>query len=223
MKVAITKKGKCFDAVDYDYFSTCKKDNLKEKLFAVLDIDYVRSVDANTNRSAGGTLSLIYNSVYTPLFNFRIDNYDISEEMIGRWCLVPYKEVHNNGTLTGNKVVFEAGCMVTDRNTKISRICYFEGEEKGHTWNEKSIATSFVNYLNKLVQFESLEDYITYEEAFQKGNWENKDVCVKILELAKVIELYKKYYEINRALNITHEMEELINKRIKSLINDTEH
>ena len=199
--VVITKIGKCFD-IAYNY----SKGDAINNLFAVLDIDYVGKY---AGISKDGTLSLLFNEEHSPSSGFKTKNYKFSKRMTGSYW-------HKDGF----GKVFEAGCLVKDRNSNISHMCYFSGGDFTNSWCSESIANGFVNFLNKLVQFESLEDYITYEEVHKDEEWGNKDVCDKILELAKVIELYKKYHEINRALSITHEMEDLINRRIKFLLKD---
>ena len=193
MRIAITNIGKCFKVSNQD-----PDQNEIDDLFAVVEITYTG------NNS--GSLSIVYYD--GPYKSFGYENYEFPYEMTGNFW-------HVEGF--GKK--FEASCEVKDKGKNTSYICYFIGGDFTNSWCSKSIAWGFVNFLNKLVQFECLEDYKKYEEANNNNAWINKDVCDKILELAKVIELYKKYYEINRALSITHEMEELINKRLRYIIN----
>lgn len=195
---AITKIGKCFELASDDL----KIDEI-DNLFAVVDINYVYE---NIHSGKDGTITLIFNED-SPTYDFKTDIFIFSKEITGRFW-------HKYGF--GKE--FEAGCLVTDVNSKISHMCYFDGGDFTNSWDSESIAIGFINFLNKLVQFESLEDYIIYEEAYK---WKNKDLSDKILQLAKVIELYKKYYEINRALSITHKMEKLIDYRLEILLKES--
>ena len=202
MSLALTKIGNCFD-----YSRKDPQNHDIDNLFAVLNIDYVYENAGSKN----GTLSLIFNDKYSPTYEFRTGIFQFSKEMTGRFW-------HQDGF----GKVFEAGCLVTDLNNNVSHMCYFEGGDFTNSWCGMSIARDFVKFLNKLVQFESLEDYIIYEEANKRVEWYNKDLSDKILQLAKIIELYKKYYTINRALSITHKMEVLIESRLESLLKNNE-
>ena len=196
----ITKIGKCFEIASDDL-----KIDAIDNLFAVVDINYVYE---NIHSGKDGTITLIFNE-NSPTYDFKTDIFIFSKEITGRF----FEEGYYGRA-------FEAGCMITDVNSKISHMCYFGGKftrDSTDYWVESSIVRAFVNFLNILVQFESLNDYIIYKE---NHTWKNKDLSDKILQLAKVIELYKKYYEINRALSITHKMEKLIDYRLEILLKE---
>lgn len=200
MKVGITKIGSCFNYSDQN---SDKKD--VENLWAVFDI----GITSELNQSKG-SISIICDDSNRPY----IGDFIISKEMTGAF----WKEGQFN-------TYFEIGCRVWQQiytSEKNFKMIYIHGSIFGNVSKEFSISRSLTHFFNKLIQFKNLEDFLAYEEANKDEEWENKDVCDKILELAKVIELYKKYYEINRALTITHEMEDLINQRLKSLLKDDE-
>ena len=199
VSVAITKIGKCFHLSDKDP----QKEDI-DNLFAVLNIDYAYENVGSEN----GTLTIILNTIYE--YRTGIGIFSFSNEMSGRFW---YED--------GSGHVYEAGCLVIDKQSQKSHMCYFE-YNNSKVSRFTLIAKGFVKFLNKLVQFESLEDYIIYEEANKKDEWENKNLSDKILQLAKIIELYKKYYTINRALSITHKMEVLIESRLESLLKNNE-
>lgn len=192
MKVAITKVGNCF-SVSYKNPDTDEIDNK----FAVVEI----GIAGNDK----GSLSIVHSN--HPTVFFYHGNYEFSKEMSGNFW-------HKYGF----GKIFEVGCWVKDNKNNISHMCYFNGGAFTNEWGSVAVAEGFVNFLNQLVQFENLEDFLVYKDAQKNEEWENKNICDKILELAKVIELYKKYYEINRALHVTHEIEDLINQRLQSLL-----
>ncbi len=198
MKFVVCNVGKCYHVYTY------QKEYIDEidDLVAIIDTDYAEEYAGG---SKNGTVSLRIDIEESK--EFMVNNFVLSKEMTGRYW-------HENGY----GKVFEAGCLIKDRNNEVTRVCYFTGGDFTNSWKPISIAFGFVNFLNKLAQFETLEDYVAYEGAILDEQWEHKDVCEKILNLAKVIDLYKKYKEINRTLSITHEMEELINRRLRSLL-----
>ncbi|MDE6339558.1 MAG: hypothetical protein K2K97_07200, partial [Muribaculaceae bacterium] len=72
--------------------------------------------------------------------------------------------------------------------------------------------------LNQLVQFECLDDLLATEALDDKSRWNTLELCDKICELAAVVDLYKKYKDINPATAIVRDMEVLIEKRLKDMI-----
>ena len=197
MKVAITNVGNCF-GVSY---KNPDKDKIDD-LFAIVEV----GIEGNNK----GAISIVHTN--KPSVFFHHGDYEFSKEMYGN-----FQHKYGFGK------IFEAGCKVWDKKNNISHMCYFNGGDFTNEWGRKAVVGGFVDFLNRIVQFESLNDYMAYEEAHKEEEWENKDVCDKIVELAKVIELYKKYHEINRALSITHDMEDLINRRLRSLLKDNEN
>lgn len=193
MKVAITNIGSSF-SVSRQNPETEEINNL----FAVVDI---KIEDGQKLRKP------LYIKYVGPYNVFGDWPYEFSHEIIG-----------NYWPKEGYGKIFEAGCEVQDKKNKISYMCYFTGGDFTNSWCRNSVAKGFVNFLNTFYQFKSLEDYIAYDKANNNEEWDDKKMSEKILELSKIIELYKKYYEINRALPITHEIEDLINKRLKSLL-----
>lgn len=201
MKVALTKIGKYLDVTTQNT-DVDDIDNLWEEL----DINIVHDV----NKYSKGIISITFDQATGPTFgNFRLGK-DISGNFWMDDCV--YRK-------------YIIGCEIWQdiyTGNRHSKICYFNGKIHKENWNDgKAIVMHLVSFFNKLIQFENLEDFLAYEDAHNDEEWENKDICDKILELTKVIELYKKYHEINRALAINHEMEVLINNRLKSLVIQT--
>ena len=80
------------------------------------------------------------------------------------------------------------------------------------------IKLKIIKLLNTLSQFDCLNDFLTVKLLENKENWETLELADKICEIADVVNLYKKYKEINPALSIVRDVESLIDARIKSLI-----
>ncbi|MDE6019743.1 MAG: hypothetical protein K2H01_01920 [Ruminococcus sp.] len=201
MKVGITKIGSCFN------YSTQNPDkNDIENLWHIFDI----GITSKLNQSKG-SISIICGNNYGAA---HISDFIISQEMTGSFWEV---DQFNSD--------FEIGCRVWQQiytSEKNSKMIYIHGSIFRNESKEFAITNSLTLFFNKLIQFKNLEDFLVYEEAHKDEEWENKEVCDKILELAKVIELYKKFHEINRALSVTHDMEDLINRRLISLLTNKE-
>ena len=76
---------------------------------------------------------------------------------------------------------YTLGCEVSDKDNK--KIIIISG------YKFDDLITRF---LNKLAQYENLNDYLETEELGNNDQWELQNVADRICNLAKVIELYKK-------------------------------
>lgn len=114
---------------------------------------------------------------------------------------------------------FKLGWNITDKDNN-SQTCIISGGDLTNSWCRDSIARGIVNFLNILFQYENLNDYIASEEYQNDSIWTAKDTCEKILQLAEIITLYKKYRQLNSALGIVRKMETLIEKRLTSLVQE---
>lgn len=199
MKIVVSKIGKYLDVATPNT-DVEDIDNLWEEL----DINIVHEVDDYSK----GIISITFDQQTGPIFG----NFRLGKKISGSYWMDDY--------LYRKFIIgFEVWQDIYTGN-RHSKICYFKGKIYKEDWNGRAVGMHFVSCLNNLIQFDCLEDYFSYLEVNNEEEWENKDICDKILELAKVIELYKKYQEINKALSVTHEMGELIKRRLKSLLED---
>lgn len=128
----------------------------------------------------------------------KIGNFTIDRFVQGNWT--------TENDFTSEYYTF--GWSITDCNKEKTVITM-----KGYNLNR--LITSF---LNELCQYHSLEDYLNTSTLADKTQWNSQDTAEKICQLAKVIELYKKYKLINPALAIVRDMEALIEERLKQII-----
>lgn len=128
-----------------------------------------------------------------------IGNFKLDLKIEGRWW---------SKNDFGNTYWYTLGWKVTD-NTGQSKTIVIKGS---------SIESTISKFLNSLAQFDTLEEYISLEEASNNQDWGLKEITDKICSLAKIIELYNKYKQINPALAIVTEIEELVEKRLKEIL-----
>lgn len=127
----------------------------------------------------------------------KIGNFILGQIITGNW-------IKENDF---NPMKYTLGCEVSDKDNK--KIIIISG------YKFDDLITRF---LNKLAQYENLNDYLEAEELGNNDQWELQNVTDRICNLAKVIELYKKYKLINPALAIVRDMETLIEERLKQLM-----
>ncbi|MDE7412928.1 MAG: hypothetical protein K2N05_03935 [Muribaculaceae bacterium] len=106
---------------------------------------------------------------------------------------------------------YTLGWSITDGNKEKTVITI-----KAH--NTDDLNRQITSFLNELCQYHSLEDCLNTSTLADKTQWNSQDTAEKICQLAKVIELYKKYKLINPALAIVRDMEALIEERLKQII-----
>lgn len=168
------------------------------------------------------TLNIEYadNLVYSPQSDGIISIEVESPEPA--WSEFQFNIVSNGSYIHqfGYGKVFTLGWNIKDKENN-SHVCLVHGGDLTNSWGYQSIARGIVQFLNILYQYKNLDDYKAAEESQDEALWKSKDTCDKILQLANVISLYKKYKEINPALGIVKQMENLIEKRLLSLTTES--
>lgn len=196
-KYYITKLGNVFRAVEFK-----EGEEQPDNMWLKFEVDYT----SNTyNSKSGGIISVqIIDQCCKHLSNeekFHLDN-----SCSGNYC-------HEFGF----GKIFELGWNIKEQSGK-SHTFIITGGDFTNSFGHFSIVHGICIFLNELYQYDTIEDYLASKEVCDSSEWKAKDVCDKIVSLAKVIELYQKYKSINPALLIVRKMEKAIEKRLKEII-----
>ena len=133
------------------------------------------------------------------------------------------EKFHLDNSCAGNywhesrRNIFELGWNIKEQSGK-SHTLIITGVYFNNSLWYFSIVRGICRFLNELYQYDTIEDYLAFKEVCDSSEWKSKDVCDKIVSLAKVIELNQKYKSINPALRCVWEMEQAIEKRLKDII-----
>ena len=197
MKYYITKSGNVFSGVKIK-----EDEEQPDNMWLKLEVDYT----SNTyNSQSGGIISVqIIEQCWEHLYNkekFHLDN-----SCSGNYC-------HEFGF----GKIFELGWNIKEQSGK-SHTLIITGGDFTNSFGYFSIIHGICRFLNELYQYDNIEDYLASKEVCDSSEWKPKNVCDKIVSLAKVIELYQKYKSINPALLIVRKMEKAIEKRLKEII-----
>lgn len=200
-KYYITKLGNVFRAVEFK-----EGEEQPENMWLMLEVDLA---DKNHSVRSGGIISVQIMDECWEHFNkkekFHLDSL----------CSGSYSHKEGFGK------VFKLGWNIKDQNGK-SHTLIITGGDFTNSWGYYSIIRDICRFLNELYQYDSIEDYLASKEVCDNSEWNLKDICDKVVSLAKVIELYQKYKSINPALLIVQEMEKTIENRLREIIKSDE-
>lgn len=110
--------------------------------------------------------------------------------------------------------VWELLFDIKDKNSQSENLLYKSGEFT-NSFSSFSIAYSITKFMNTIHRFVSVEDYRIYEIISDKQRHESED---EILNISKVINLYRKYEQINPVFPYKNQLREWIEKKLKTLI-----
>lgn len=196
-KYYITKLGNVFRTVEFK-----EGEEQPENMWLKLGIDYYPTIN---NSQSGGIISIqIMNECLEHLHNNEKYHLDSS-------CSGSYVHKENFGK------IFKLGWNIKDQNGK-SHTLIITGGDFTNSWGSYSIVQDICRFLNELYLYDSIEDYLASKEVCDDSEWKSKEICDKVVSLAKVIELYQKYKSINPALLIVQEMEKAIENRLRGMI-----
>lgn len=117
---------------------------------------------------------------------------------------------------------FELGWEVRDNKSNEKFILKVTGSDYTNSWGAGSVARGLVKFLNDIHQFNSITDYIKYNNICDNRLWEGMTYKDKIVALADAIKIYDTYIKINPAAFTIKDLEKILKKRMESMLKDFE-
>lgn len=110
--------------------------------------------------------------------------------------------------------VWELLFNINDENSHSEKILYRDSTFT-NSFSSFSIAYSITKFMNTIHRFVSVEDYRIYKIISDDQRYDSED---EILNISKVINLYRKYEQIDPVFPYKDQLREWIEKKLKTLI-----